>query len=438
MVDGGEQLDVVAVRMEHGHEQLEVVRGHLRCQDGVAGFLHLLGELHARELGGDDSSTEGHHVSVVFLQPTIVAFPPWEERSFFLFLHFGERVETHLRQLFVDLVAQGGEQAAHADAGGAEVRDLVDLQDGVDLARRLEDLLHLVGGQGIQAAAEAVQLDEVEVLALGGNLGRRIQARVVHPLVDDADGALERAEVRDGIFREHRQAETGEQLGDGMVDLGVVVIRSARQHDAVSAGFLHPSKRFLALRAHVGFELGVFCPCRLDGLVDFRPRRARCMFANHLLEVVAQLVMEALFQVVFLVIRQPRVEERGRIGAAQLVDVQPQRLAVTGDYGAVVMVPGALVFLAFPFRAGHPDEIGILGHQVHDVAVGKLCRIADRLRRHRLDARLVGLLRRRVGQDDAVAELREEREPERVVLVHVQRARDAHRPARGVLGRSGS
>ena len=95
--------------------------------------------------------------------------------------------------LFVGLILQRGEQAAHADARGAEVGHLVDLEHRVHLAGGLQDFLHLVGGQGVQAAAEAVQLDEVKVATLGGNLGGGVETRVVHPLVDQADGALKRA-----------------------------------------------------------------------------------------------------------------------------------------------------------------------------------------------------------------------------------------------------
>ena len=95
--------------------------------------------------------------------------------------------------LFVGLIFQRGKQAAHADARCTEVGHLVDLEHRVHLAGGLQDFLHLVGGQGVQAAAEAVQLDEVKVATLGGNLGGGVETRVVHPLVDQADGALKRA-----------------------------------------------------------------------------------------------------------------------------------------------------------------------------------------------------------------------------------------------------
>ena len=68
------------------------------------------------------------------------------------------------------------------------------------------------------------------------------------------------------------------------------------------------------------------------------------------------------------------------------------------------------------------------------MAVAHLGRIAHALGRHGLDARLVGLLARLVGQLHAKAQARKERVPEGVVLVHVERTGDADGAARGLVG----
>ncbi len=335
------------------------------------------------------------------------------------------------------MILQRGQQAAHADARRAQVRHLVNLEHGVHLARRLQDFLNLVGGERVQPAAEAVQLNQVQVAPLGGHLRRRVQARVVHPLVHQADGALQLPQVRDGVFREHGQPEAGQKLGDGVVDLGVVVVGAPCQHDAVRAGGLHPRQRFGARRAHVVFERLVLGPGRLHGCVHLGLGRRGHALPHEVGMRLHQLCEQALLQVVLLVIGQPRVQEL-HVGGAQLVDVQAQRLGVAGHDGAVEVVARAFVLLALPLAAREPDEAhGILAgfrQQVHDVAVGELGRVAHAFRGHGLDAGLVGFLRRRVGQHHAEAQLREEREPERIVLVHVQRARDAHGAARRVGG----
>ena len=225
VVDRGQQVDVVAEALEDGHQQLEVVRGHLRRQDGIAGVLHLLRELGARKLraragvalleafphlrrrllgkalrrldgagGGADrlgvGGARGRSLNSGFglgQQLLDVQAARAAARSTLDLLG-----SVRLR-LFIGLVGQRGKQAAHTNARGAEVGHLVDLEHRVHLAGGLQNLLHLIGGQGVQAAAEAVQLDEVKVATLGGNLGGGVETRVVHPLVDQADGALKRA-----------------------------------------------------------------------------------------------------------------------------------------------------------------------------------------------------------------------------------------------------
>ena len=77
----------------------------------------------------------------------------------------------------------GGGQGAQADGGGAEVGDLIDLKTRVDPSGGLQDLLDLVGGQGVDAAAKRVELDELEVVAGGDELSGLVEARVVGPLV---------------------------------------------------------------------------------------------------------------------------------------------------------------------------------------------------------------------------------------------------------------
>ena len=221
-----QKLDVVAKAAEDGHQKLEMVRCHLRSQDGVALLLHLLGEHRAREFRVGAFALA--HALLSFGRGLLVErVGDGVGRDF----DIARGAACGLRGefgLFIGLILQRGKQAANANAGSAQVGDLVDLEHGVHLARRLEDFLHLVGGERVQTAAERVQLDEVEVAALGRHLRRSVEARVVHPLVDQANRALERTQVRDGVLGEHRQPEACEQLGDSVVDLGIVMVGAAR------------------------------------------------------------------------------------------------------------------------------------------------------------------------------------------------------------------
>ena len=60
--------------------------------------------------------------------------------------------------------ADGGQQGTDTDTGSTQVVDLVDLQAGVDLAGVGQNIVYLVGGNGIQTAAEGVQLDEIQIV----------------------------------------------------------------------------------------------------------------------------------------------------------------------------------------------------------------------------------------------------------------------------------
>ena len=441
VVHRGQKRHVVAGALEDGHQKLEVVGGHLGRQNRPALIAHLLGELGARELGGGALALldlgRGHHAIGLLGEAgghELIQVVQVDARSRTAPL-LGGGVGFRLG-LAVGLVLQGRQKTAHANARRAQVRHLVDLQHRVHLAGRFQHLLHLIGGEGIQAASEGVQLNEIEILTLGDHLGRRVQARVVHPLIHHANGPLQLAQVRHGVLGEHGQTEAREQLGDGVVDLGILMVGASGQHDAAGAGLLHPREGFHALRADIAFERLVLGPGRLHRRPDLVSRERGAAPVRLFRKVLGQLHHQALGQLVLVVVGHPRRHE-GHIGLAQLVDVQAQRLGVTRHNGAVEVVAGGLVLLALPLGTGHPDEVRVLREQVHDVAVRELRRIAHALGGHRLDAGLVGLLRGGIRQHHAVAQLREEGEPERVVLVHVQRARDAHGAAGRVFGGQG-
>ena len=126
----------------------------------------------------------------------------------------------------------------------------------------------MVSRKRIKTATEAVQLNQVKIVARGHEFRRIVEARVIHPLIHHADRTLKTRHVRDRIFREHCQAEALEQLGDSMVDLGIEVIRPARQHDAMRARILHPFERLFTLVADVLLEGHIFSPSSLDRRFD--------------------------------------------------------------------------------------------------------------------------------------------------------------------------
>ena len=355
-----------------GLQDLKVDGRHLRCENGPLLVFHALGKLRTRELGAGRLAL---HVQLACGRAAADLEVVVDR--------FLQGVVVH-HVAAIALLLERSEERAQADARSAKVAHLVDLEAGVDLAACLQDLLDLVCCESVQAAAKAVELDHIQVVALGDDFCRTVEARMVHPLVINAQVALHAAQMRNRVLCEHGKPVACDELGDGMVDLAVVVIRAARQDDAVAARLLKPRQDLLAFGAHCSLEALINTPGNLDSIVYllFRGKQIACHIHTACGELLATFDVELLVQTqlerLFVVVRQKRVEEV-YIARTQLVDVELERLAVAHDDGAVVVVVGSIVLAALPACARHPDEVDVASKQVHDVAVGQLCRIAHAL-----------------------------------------------------------
>ena len=151
---------MVAVLIQCGLQQVKVDRRHLRTQQGIPLGTHLLRELGA--LVG-----RGHNRA----------------------LH---------RILSAD--AESREERADTDTGGSQVVDFIDLQHCVDLAGMGQNIADLIGGNGIQSAAEGVELDQIQLIGVLDIFGSGIKAAMVHPLVIGDQRALRIHQMGDGIL----------------------------------------------------------------------------------------------------------------------------------------------------------------------------------------------------------------------------------------------
>ena len=57
------------------------------------------------------------------------------------------------------------DQGTDTDPCRTQVVDLIDLQAGVDLVTSIQDLINLIGGNGIKSASEGIQLDQIQILS---------------------------------------------------------------------------------------------------------------------------------------------------------------------------------------------------------------------------------------------------------------------------------
>ena len=216
------------------------------------------------------------------------------------------------------------------------------------------------------------------------------------------------------------------------------MVGTTGEHDAVAAVVLDPLKGLLAHGLDILVEASIGLKGGVDGGIDLGARdlgsahaTATGLGVGHAVD--GEHLVQAALELGLVVIGHKRIQELDVL-LADLVDVERQRRGVAHDDGAVVAVAGSRILLALPAHARHPNEVDIAVDKVHHVAVAHLGRIAHALGRHRLNARLIGLFARLVGQLHAKAQTRKERMPEGVVLVHVERARDADGAARGLVG----
>ena len=77
------------------------------------------------------------------------------------------------------LLLQRADEAPEPDLHRAQIGDLVDLDLGVQLPGLLQNPPHLVGGDGVHAAAEAHQLYQLHVRVPAGVPGRPVEPGVV-------------------------------------------------------------------------------------------------------------------------------------------------------------------------------------------------------------------------------------------------------------------
>ena len=147
----------------------------------------------------------------------------------------------------------GRGQGAQADRGGPEIGDLIDLEGRVDASGGLQDLLDLVGGHGVDAAAEGVELNELEVVRIGDELGGLVEAGVVGPLVAHA-------QVHRGALGGDARLGAGQVLGAHVRPVGgrlrvLLLLPAQTAADGGDCARQRPAGH-LMLDAVVGLDLG--------------------------------------------------------------------------------------------------------------------------------------------------------------------------------------
>ena len=462
-----QNVELVAAGADDGFHQREVDRAHLRSHDGVV--LHVLAERDAvRVLGQGRRVVCGRALAIClrfggFLRFALAVF----RRAlgcgrdgfgeFRIGFHDGvehdlatggRRFGAGLAESVVLPVAftlfDGRLKRAQTDFRRTQVGDLVDFEHGVHVGLVRQDLGHLVGGDGVEAAAEGVELHELESRIGCDEVGRRVQTRMVGPLVGDAQWhlgdlavvdvaeavrvllarilfafgeefaqveLLPRLQFADGVFRKHHHAERADGLRDAVVDFRVDVVWAAGEHDALAVVFLHVGEGLEAFHLHVVLEHFVFGVGGLDRGFGF--------LAGHVGPG------EFLDDAVHHELMVGHVEVRAHVAhafLAQFGHVRADDHRIVGHDRAVVVVVGVGNEVLLIAHARVEDRLDALVEQPLDVAVHEFGRVADVFGGDRFDAGFEQFVRAAAGDHHLEAERGEQREPERVVLVHVEHA----------------
>ena len=225
---------------------------------------------------------------------------------------------------------------------------------------------------------------------------------------------LPRLQFADRIFGQYHHTERAYGFRNAMVDFRIDMVRAACEYDASAVVFLHVGECLEAFHLHIVLEDFVFGICRFDcnfgfftghvGPGEFFDDAVDHEFMVGHVEVWAH-VADAFF--------------------AQFGHVRADDHGIVGYHRAIVVVVGVGYQVLFVADARVEDVFHTLVQQPFDVSVHKFGRIANVFGCDGFDASFEQFVRASSGNHHFEAERGEQCEPERIVLVHVEYARNA-------------
>lgn len=92
---------------------------------------------------------------------------------------------------------------------------------------------------------------------------------MVHPLIHDNQRAFEFSEMGDGVFREYCHAIRVDGIGDAVVDLGIDMVRTSAENDAMSTGILEILEGLFSLLLDITTEGPLGFPSEMSSFSNF-------------------------------------------------------------------------------------------------------------------------------------------------------------------------
>jgi hypothetical protein len=274
-----------------------------------------------------------------------------------------------------------GKQTPHTNSRRAEIAYLVNFQKRKNLTRVFQYLLNFIRSNRVQPAPERIQLNHLEIAARARPKRRRVQPRMIRPLVAYAKRPLYLAKMRHRIFTQNGNSVRRNKLGNPVVNLGVYMIRPPRQNNRNQTV---PLNIFNCLVAHQPHILAV---TRL--LVQRLSQRgfnlARGNFAK---------LFHHSFHKTLLV---PDIKKRILKTNPKLVNflhIIFNILGIRRNNRAIIRLVCAANRLLLKRHARIKNIPHTFFNQRHNMPVRQFCRITLRLARNRLNPQLIQLARR--------------------------------------------
>ena len=305
----------------------------------------------------------------------------------------------------------GSDQGTDTDPCRTQVVDLIDFQAGVDLVTSIQDLINLIGGNGIKSASEGIQLDQIQILSCFYKICGRVETGVIHPLVVDTDGTLQMSKVCNGVFGKYGDSVAVDHIRDTVVDFRVNMVWTACKNDSAAAGFFQVLQGFFTLFLDIHMYGCKFFPGFMGGSFYLGGRNVREFFHK------------AVCKDLFGSKCQERVAESdGRI--VKFVHIVLDVFRIGSNDRAVVVVDCIRELVALVRDARIEDKLHTVTDQPCDMSVSKFCRIAFGLTWDGFDTQLIDLTCGSRRKHHLIFQFGKESIPKRIILKHVQNTRD--------------
>ena len=281
-----------------------------------------------------------------------------------------------------------------------------------------KNMPHLVLDERVRTAAEGCHLHEMHIVGLfSAPLSRLDDAVHISPLFHQTGVAGRRLLVSsDNVVGDHVHAKRRDHLRELVLDERIGMVRTARQEDGQLTLLAALRQNILAALLDQGSILSLSLQSRAQRSLG--SVLADTVFLEEGKDLLAQqrLIAEV---------------DHGRLYTVLQCHGTADHVGVSCDNGTVIAVDGAVIVLMLKDHIRHKDKSCSSLRQFAepfveflDMRVGEFRRETDVVAHHRAQRALVFLECRLRAKHHLKASTREERMPERKLLIHIQHTRN--------------